>query len=71
MKGYSYYSCFIAGETEAVSLGGTEEAEDSGRYRPSFFCFYNFFLAGGWGCAGLSCGMQDLHCLAALQNVRS
>lgn len=64
MKGYSYHSCFIAGETEAASPGGTEEVE------PSFFCFHIFF-AGGWGCAGLSCGMQDLHCLVALQKVRS
>ena len=47
MKGYSYYSCLIAGETEAASPGGTEEAEDSGRYRPSFFRFYNFFWQGG------------------------
>ena len=69
MNGYSYHSCFIAGETEAASPGGTEEAEDSGRFRPSFFCFNNFFCRG-WGCAGLSCGMQDLHCLVALQNVR-
>ena len=78
MKGYSYHSCFIAGDTEVAqklrrqkTQRGTDPLSFVYIYIYIYIYIFFFFLRGGRGCAGLSCSMQDLHCLVALQNVRS